>query len=258
MVGIEPDDSGVAHQRVTSTLHLLGGLSRDLGCGSTSASGDAVDVPCVGRVGIEPTFRRGKNPLQSQRLLPTRSPSPRSRTWTSRVSAKCADQLRQGRRLPRATRRWERRSRAALFHQVPCQAPHHHHSSVVRDRHAPGGRSCGVMRSRAPRGARIASSRSELLIQIWSTQMQIVLTIMRRRRMSRSDSSGTGAAQRSVRWRASRRSSGGWSGREAGSRKHEGPPGFPGWPSRSHRSHGAGTSGGSLPWSSYLRYQAAC
>ncbi len=30
VVGIEPDDSGVAHQRVTSTLHLLGGLSRDL------------------------------------------------------------------------------------------------------------------------------------------------------------------------------------------------------------------------------------
>lgn len=31
VVGIEPDDSGVAHQRVTSTLHLLGGPSRDLG-----------------------------------------------------------------------------------------------------------------------------------------------------------------------------------------------------------------------------------
>ena len=30
VVGIEPDDSGVAHQRVTSTLHLLGGLLRDL------------------------------------------------------------------------------------------------------------------------------------------------------------------------------------------------------------------------------------
>ena len=72
VVGIEPDDSGVAHQRVTSTLHLLGGLSRDLSCGSTLASGDASDVPCVGRVGIEPTFRRSKSPLQSQRLLPTR------------------------------------------------------------------------------------------------------------------------------------------------------------------------------------------
>lgn len=31
VAGIEPGDSGVAHRRVTSTLHLLGGLCRDLG-----------------------------------------------------------------------------------------------------------------------------------------------------------------------------------------------------------------------------------
>src|SRR6185503_16454010 len=30
VAGIEPGDSGVAHRRVTSTLHLLGGLERDL------------------------------------------------------------------------------------------------------------------------------------------------------------------------------------------------------------------------------------
>lgn len=34
-----------------------------------SAFGD----PCVGRVGIEPTFRRIKSPLQGLRLLPTHS-----------------------------------------------------------------------------------------------------------------------------------------------------------------------------------------
>jgi hypothetical protein len=54
VVGIEPDDSGVAHQRVTSTLHLLGGLSRDLFAKHLGV-GDAVDASCVGRVGIEPT-----------------------------------------------------------------------------------------------------------------------------------------------------------------------------------------------------------
>ena len=74
VVGIEPDDSGVAHQRVTSTLHLLGGLSRDLGCGITLAPSRRVRCSIVGRVGIEPTLRRGKNPLQSQRLLPTQLP----------------------------------------------------------------------------------------------------------------------------------------------------------------------------------------
>ena len=39
---------------------------------STLASGDTAGASCVGREGIEPSFRRSKNPVQSQRLLPTR------------------------------------------------------------------------------------------------------------------------------------------------------------------------------------------
>lgn len=49
----------------------------------------------VGRTGIEPVFRRFKKPLQSQRLLPTRGPTPWNRTRTSRASAGRADLLRE-------------------------------------------------------------------------------------------------------------------------------------------------------------------
>jgi hypothetical protein len=97
-VGVEPDDSGVAHRCVTATLHLQSGAdggnrTRRLRFGGPACHRNtspawwsrwetevSIDVGarrrgpsiCVGRVGIEPTLRRIKSPLQSQRLLPTR------------------------------------------------------------------------------------------------------------------------------------------------------------------------------------------
>ena len=116
----------------------------------------ASDVPCVGRVGIEPTFRRGKNPLQSQRLLPTQLPRHgRSRNTPNRERARHGSVLPPGvepgslgfqpSALTNCAKegcaaragRWERPSRAALFHQVPCQAPHHHRYSFFRDHRRP-------------------------------------------------------------------------------------------------------------------------
>ncbi len=73
MGGVEPSDSGVAHQRVTATLHLLGGLRGDLVVLDPRRRRSAFADPRVGRVGIEPTLWRIKNPLQNQRLLPTRT-----------------------------------------------------------------------------------------------------------------------------------------------------------------------------------------
>jgi hypothetical protein len=76
---------------------------------------------------------------KSQRLLPTRIehivvPPPRSRTGISRVSAERTDHCAKGRcRAARDRSSHPDRSRAAPFHQVPCQAPHHHRSSVVRE-----------------------------------------------------------------------------------------------------------------------------
>ena len=69
-MGVEPDDFGVAHRRVTATLHPLGGLARDLISIAGDARGAAGDLR-VGWVGIEPTSGRIKSPLQSLRLLPT-------------------------------------------------------------------------------------------------------------------------------------------------------------------------------------------
>ncbi len=68
----------------------------------------------VGRVGIEPTSGRIKNPLQGQHLLPTQAadvrthadgehgPTPWNRTRTSRASARRADQLRKSGMCPRS------------------------------------------------------------------------------------------------------------------------------------------------------------
>lgn len=177
VVGVEPDDSGVAHRRVTATLHLLGGLSRDLGRGSALASSDTSGVPHVGRVGIEPTSWRCKRPLQSQRLLPTPNvvlppgvePGPLG--FQPSALTACA---KEG-ELPRARSRCS--PRAAVFHQVPCQAPHRHRSSVVTDLpRAPCGRTSGVRASAVLAGARFA-------LVIWSEtsdleyENHIVLTI---------------------------------------------------------------------------------
>jgi hypothetical protein len=71
MGGVEPADPGVAHRRVTATLHLLGGLARRPIFWIAVGARSAFDNPSVGWEGIEPSSRRIKSPLQSQRLLPT-------------------------------------------------------------------------------------------------------------------------------------------------------------------------------------------
>ena len=147
--------------------------SETLVCGSTLASSDAVDVPGVGRVGIEPTLRRGKNPLQSQRLLPTRLPR-HARASDSRfvhhgfvlppgvepgplgfqpsALPSCAKEgCRPAHGVVGAT------SARVLFHQVPCQAPHHQLFGCQRSPAATlVRRTSGVMRSHRCEGARVA------------------------------------------------------------------------------------------------------
>ena len=73
MGGVEPADFGVAHRCVTATLHLHGGPVRDRLLWIAVGAVGAFDNPYVGREGIEPSSRRSKSPLQSQRLLPTQS-----------------------------------------------------------------------------------------------------------------------------------------------------------------------------------------
>ncbi len=226
VVGIEPDDSGVAHQRVTSTLHLLGGLSRDLVFEApwrratrsmlpawvgweSNPRRDGVRNRYKASVCYQPKNRRGMCiAIQSRTCTSRHRPSPRSRTWTSRVSAKCADQLRQGRMWCCA--RWERTQH--LFHQVPCQAPHHHHSSFFIDRPPlPHRAHLGRQRLRGHRGCTNRVSRSGLLIHISITQSCIVLTIIRVCGVSQERQLVGQVCGRSVRQRMLRR----WSCRRA-------------------------------------------
>ena len=101
VAGIEPSDPSLAASCVTTTLHLRRcALAReppdDHHARSEEEDSFRAGGRIVGRVGIEPTSGRIKNPLQSQRLLPTQyRPTPWNRTRTSRFSAKRADHMRQ-------------------------------------------------------------------------------------------------------------------------------------------------------------------
>lgn len=133
-------------------------------------------------------------------------------------------------------------SRAALFHQVPCRAPHHHHSSVIRDGHARGQAHLGPRCTRRLGGRTYRASRSGLGIQIRITQSSIVLTIMPGRSGRSATCAGTGAAGCWC-WASAQRSC-----RRLTSQapNEQGPPGIPGWPSRSLRSLNDGLAGGAL------------
>ena len=69
-MGVEPITIGVAHRSVAGTT-CLAVSDRDLCCEPPWAPESTSDDSIVGRKGIEPSLRRSKNPLQSQRLLPT-------------------------------------------------------------------------------------------------------------------------------------------------------------------------------------------
>lgn len=64
MVGIEPDDSGVAHRRVTSTLHLLGGLREETEVARHRGRRAARPMSLRGSGGNRTHVLRCKRPLQ--------------------------------------------------------------------------------------------------------------------------------------------------------------------------------------------------
>ena len=73
--GVEPADSGVAHQRVTATLHLHGRSSTTVIVETLvekpASAPERVRKLFVGRVGIEPTSRGLRDRCKNQHLLPT-------------------------------------------------------------------------------------------------------------------------------------------------------------------------------------------
>ncbi len=97
--------------------------------------------------------------IQSRTCTSRLRPPPRSRTWTSRVSAKCADQLRQGRMWCRT--RWEH-----VRHRVSSGALPGTSSSSLFDFHRrPAAPSSGAPRASArPRSSRAHRSRSLIWI----------------------------------------------------------------------------------------------
>lgn len=94
---------------------------RDLFFESTWAPGGTSDDSRVGRVGIEPTFRRIKNPLQGLRLLPT--PGTSSHPLESNQNLSGFNRARRP-----TTQEWDVTLRApagrrSVLSWVPCQAP---------------------------------------------------------------------------------------------------------------------------------------
>jgi hypothetical protein len=173
VAGIEPGDSGVAHQRVTSTLHLLGGLSRDLVAEAprrratrsmlhawdgweSNPRYDGVRTRYKASVCYRPSCR-GMHARAPRASCITASSSPQD----SNLNLSGFSQVRS----PGCAREGCRPARAAvgstcaraLFHQVPCQAPHHQLFGCQRSPAATlVRRTSGVMRSHRCEGARIA------------------------------------------------------------------------------------------------------
>ncbi len=189
MGGVEPADSGVAHQRVTATLHLLGDLARrpslgslqlgprgDLFCGSPWAPSGTSGDPRVGWVGIEPTSCGLRNHCKASICYQpdeTHGPTLWNRTRTSRSSAERADHLRKsGMWTPRAPRLHVDPPRGrstcssgsrGVLSWVPCQAPSS--SSLFSCQRAQGAPRAFTL----PRFPRAHLSRQE----IWSHKLQI-------------------------------------------------------------------------------------
>lgn len=148
MVGIEPDDSGVAHRRVTSTLHLLGGLREETEVARHRGRRAARPMSLRGSGGNRTHVLRCKRPLQQPTFAtdPFVPPSgiepeppglqPGAQTNYARVGCDVA-------RASQAT--------SGVCSWVPARAPFIViNSSVVRER-CPGTR--GAPRAAPPGGA---------------------------------------------------------------------------------------------------------
>jgi hypothetical protein len=100
MEGIEPAfpvwGTGVSPQHFTCLA-----VSVETGFDRRWRPGARLDDLRVGRVGIEPTFRRIKSPVQSQRLLPTRSSHPLESNQNLSVFSRARRPTTQGRERSR-------------------------------------------------------------------------------------------------------------------------------------------------------------
>ena len=163
MVGVEPDDSGVAHRRVTATLHLLDGLPRRPNADQRRhPRARSLDLPWVGwesnpredglrvRCNANICYRPGTNGVSCHPGLEP-GPHPSGIEPGPRGSAERAAPLRQDGEGGRAS---GDKPAARHVSRDGCLTghPHRHRSSVVRDlpRRALGVPRAGAQ-SRSPR-----------------------------------------------------------------------------------------------------------
>jgi hypothetical protein len=237
VAGIEPSDSGVAHRCVTSTLHLLGGLQRDLGCEAPWRRG-AAGAPRRCR---HAPHERLVNGTRGFVLPPGVEPGPLGFQPSAQTVALRKDA---------AARMPDDRRAARFIFRCLAEAPHRHDSSVVRD-HPPRFR--GAPRASAfLRGHRRRTNRS---FKIWSGNPDLESakldcidhqTVSRCRGCRGQKLPGQG---RQVR----QRSMGSWSCRYGPERRRA--TWFPGRPSTQVMLVQQRLSGGNLRGRSYLRYR---